>query len=354
MAFSLDPPTRPEDAEAVALIRSDKPHLDKAKVYFYRGRSGERTWQDRTSETHTRSMRQMESAPPRVLSRDNGLPPPVIQPSAFQPYRRGVLRGGGKDPPESKVQFSPQTQTAEFKEDGPSLELRGAESKAGRVDYDSKEPPRRRPRKRKRVEYPPPPRDPDDMSDAELAAFTETLSDAQYEAFMDDYELDSGSDSESEGELDTKHAGPAPLVMELPDGAAGTPLQHLGEDFAQRGPGDSHLRRREQKVLAQALSNVSTPEEARLALQEIKDPERREMLERRVDEAYERVENRTSGREVELNGGDTFEPLLTKTRRCMLIAGPQVRLLCFQSVGQNLPLSASYLSVGRVPRVLSP
>jgi len=115
--------------------------------------------------------------------------------------------------------------------------------------------------------------------------------------------------------------GPRPLATHLPDGASGTPLQHLGEGFASQGPGGSHLSKREQKALREKLSAADW--EKPVDFKEIYDPKRRELLTRRHEEAIEQVEGRRNGRDVELDGYDKFEVLPTLTHRCVYVTGPQ-------------------------------
>jgi hypothetical protein len=106
--FSLEPdPTGV--AEAVVCIRSGKEHRDKQKVYYYRRRPEERPWADETKHTHTKSMSREEKG------ETNGLPMgatggSTVTQTRFQPWRRGLLRGGALPGEEKKVHFSEQAQ----------------------------------------------------------------------------------------------------------------------------------------------------------------------------------------------------------------------------------------------------
>jgi hypothetical protein len=166
-----------------------------------------------------------------------------------------------------------------------------------------------------------------------------TLNPAQVEAFMEDYDFSDGSGSDTDDEKPAHSDGgggyvypwdappapamPAPLMTRLPDGARGTPLEHLGEQFAQQGPGGSHLEKREQKALAAALAaSLDTQPD----FSQIKSDDRRERLQRRYDEALDRVSDRTTGREVELDGYDSFEVRPSCRRGASLRGGTDAHL----------------------------
>jgi len=175
--------------------------------------------------------------------------------------------------------------------------------------------------KRKELDFPQPRCHPDQMSDAEYEAYTNTLSDDQYDQFKEYFDL---SDSESDDEKDEKlfqgYASsttqqPQPAMTMLPDGGH-TPLAHVGDIFTQQGSGGAKLSRKEQKMLRQGLESDSGGF--------VSAGPRAPVLQKRFDEAKTAVANRTGGRELELYGSDRFQlvPSFPK-RECLYVTGPQ-------------------------------
>lgn len=186
-------------------------------------------------------------------------------------------------------------------------------------------------RKRRREEYPQPPKHPDQMTDAEYEVFAEALTDEQYDAFKEDFDL-SDSDSESDEEKDDFVLGPAPplppperpeykgpprpLATELPDGASGTPLHHVGEAFAQQGSGGLRLTYKERGILRQGMDS-SEPDFKKAGA-------RAPVLQKRYEESKKRAEDRKGGRELELFGSDVFRATPSyPEREVVYIVGPQ-------------------------------
>lgn len=186
--------------------------------------------------------------------------------------------------------------------------------------------------KRKKTDYPHPACHPDQMSDAQYAAYTDTLSDNQYDQFKDDFDL-SDSDSDEDEKLSQEFGNhshshshshsqsasesrPGPASTELPDGAYPTPLAHVGEAFTQQGAGGAKLSRKEQKMLRQGLESDTGGFAAA--------GPRAPVLQQRYQEAKTAVVNRTGGRELELYGTDRFQlvPSFPK-RECIYVTGPQ-------------------------------
>ena len=362
--FSLHP--APDGrAEAVAIIKSGDVATHGKKVYFHKF---------------------VETGGPRW-----GYTGPEEVPSFT--YQRGGFSGNAfqvPEPPRKKKRNSSEELWGGWLPMGLDEFNANTDTKEKRVHFDEKEEKKdvlrsilKRKKAREPPSYPPPPKHPDQMTEAELKAYLSPLSIEAQEQFARDYQLDeSGSDGDDEDEGDeddekwdsyacgeckchvdeckvppnsdyhryvraklTEQFAHRPDLLELigvstaplpmpppePQPAAapvpmapppGTPLQRLGEQFAQNGRGGRHLTKRERSVLRANLNKPGAGS-AVPSYDEIKNPERRQLLADRHEEAIEQVGNQNAGKRVEVPDGARVEPLWSRSRRCFYCVGAQ-------------------------------
>lgn len=198
-------------------------------------------------------------------------------------------------------------------------------------------PPRRKQRlegkSEQKYDFPPPPKHPDDMTDAEFDKWTETLTDAEYDEFeryMDDLDAESDAEIDEESEdydmedyrittpvVEYSRAPPVPALPApkrpkpiipiatnpnptAPVGTRANPVSLLGADYFQVGS-----RERKQigdKELKQMTAQLAYGPQHQPSYQGPKA----EVMKRVHHEAIRDSERRQMGKEIELFGGDCF------------------------------------------------
>lgn len=181
------------------------------------------------------------------------------------------------------------------------------------------------PTKTKKYGFPEPPKDPDEMTDAEFDAWSGTMSDMEYEEFeryMDDLEAESDAEADDEREEEAEYWARAPAVLQTstrrpaqrpqpipiatnpnPTAPAGTrhnPVDLLGADYFQVGS-----RERKQigdKELKQLTAQLAYGPHHQPTYQGPKA----DVMKRVHHEAIRDSERRQMGKEIELFGGDCF------------------------------------------------
>lgn len=333
MLYESPDPHRP--CQVIVRIRSDVPERDNKPIYLVSDQNN-RVWDDEDLSASTVVVRTRRNGMSSEEDEVKALAARMNHPNG-QPSTEGKMVGGsGKGPGKSALSRKREREDKDEdkdddKEDG--LDHKhvsfNEEVQVASIRPEASVPLATGPMSRKRRGeeaglYPQPPRHPDAMTDEELQSYIDTLNDVQYEAFMEDFDLESASDTDDDEKDDKGHPqAPAVARTELPDGAGvGTPLQHVGLQFATNGPGGVKLSRKEQKLVANGLADPENKHNQ--AKINAAPPERASLLSRRVAEGVQRMTDRRSGRELELYGSDTFqlEPSEEK-RECLFIVGPQ-------------------------------